>query len=89
MPTVHFTRHLESQVSCPAVAVEGVTVRQAVDAALRQNPRVRHYVLDDQDRLRRHIMVFVDGAMLADRIGMSDPVGPEGEVYVMQALSGG
>jgi hypothetical protein len=33
--------------------------------------------------------VFVDGSIIADRAGLSDPVGPMSEVYVMPALSGG
>ena len=50
---------------------------------------LRGYVLDDQGHLRRHVQVFVDAAMVADRAGLSDPVGDASEVFVMQALSGG
>jgi hypothetical protein len=50
---------------------------------------VRGYDLDERGLLRTHVNVFVDGAQLVDRAGMSDPVGPRGEVYVLQALSGG
>jgi hypothetical protein len=46
-------------------------------------------VLDDQGRLRRHVHVFVDGVLVADRERLSDPVGPASELHVMQALSGG
>jgi molybdopterin synthase sulfur carrier subunit len=55
----------------------------------REQPRARTYVLDDQGALRRHMTIFVDGAQLVDRAGLSDPVGPSSEVHVMQALSGG
>jgi hypothetical protein len=60
-----------------------------LDAVFAANPRARGYVLDDQGELRRHMTVFVDGAVLRDRVRLSDPVAPDGEVYVMQALSGG
>jgi hypothetical protein len=33
--------------------------------------------------------VFVDGELIDDREHLGDPVGPEAEIYVMQALSGG
>ena len=89
MATVHFTRHLESHVDCRPASVAGATVHAALDEALAKNPAVRNYILDDQNRLRRHIMVFVDGRILEDRIGLSDPVKPDSEIYVMQALSGG
>jgi sulfur carrier protein ThiS len=39
--------------------------------------------------LRKHIAVFVDGKMVADREGLSDPVNQDSEIYIMQALSGG
>ena len=50
---------------------------------------LRSYILDDQGRLRRHVNVFVGGQMVADRLALSDPVGPRDEIYVLQALSGG
>lgn len=89
MPTVRFTRHLERFLDCPPVDVAGATVREALFAALAGNPRLRGYILDDQDRLRRHVTIFVGGAMIRDRAGLSDPVGPEDTVHVLQALSGG
>lgn len=33
--------------------------------------------------------IFVDGEMITDRVNLTVPVGEDGEVYVMQALSGG
>lgn len=53
------------------------------------NPKLRGYVLDDQGRLRRHVLVFVDNERIKDRTGLSDPVAKNSEVFVMQALSGG
>jgi hypothetical protein len=35
------------------------------------------------------MMVFVNGEQIHDRTGLSDPVPADGEVYVIQALSGG
>jgi hypothetical protein len=46
-------------------------------------------VLDEQGTLRKHMAVFINGESIHDRIHLSDPVPPDGEVYVMQALSGG
>jgi hypothetical protein len=89
MARVVFTRHLERFVSAPAAEVPGGTVRELLDHALRSNPQLRGYVLDDQGRLRRHVVCFVDGRMVKDRTGLSDPVDDGGELFVMQALSGG
>jgi hypothetical protein len=64
-------------------------VREVLDHVFADNPRLRGYVVDERGVLRKHMMVFVDGAQIADRENLSDPVGPRTELYVMQALSGG
>jgi hypothetical protein len=46
-------------------------------------------VLDEQAALRKHMGIIVDGVVLRDRERLSDPVGPDSRIYVMQALSGG
>lgn len=89
MPQVTFTQNLQQHLSAPPRRVEGATVREALDAAFRENPRLRGYVLDDQGRLRKHVVIFVDAQMIQDRERLGDEVGPESEVVVMQALSGG
>ena len=89
MATVHFTNHLQGYAPCESVRVEGQTVGAALRASLVGNDRLRSYVLDEQGRLRRHMVLFVDGQVIADRVGLTDPIGPATEVYVMQALSGG
>src|SRR5690606_29720942 len=89
MAIVHFTSHLQSFVNCEPVEVTGENVGAAVAAALVGRDQLRTYILDDQGRLRRHVMIFVDGQMIEDRLGLSDPIKVDAEVYVMQALSGG
>jgi hypothetical protein len=89
MPQIKFTQHLKRHLAAPPVDVDGATVREALDDAFRRNPQLRGYVLDDQGRLRKHVIVFVDGRQVDDRAGLSDRVGPTSELLVMQALSGG
>jgi sulfur-carrier protein len=89
VPEVTFTAALERHLSAPPAKVDGATVREALEGAFRGNPRLRGYVLDDQGRLRKHVMVFVDGEPVADRDGLGDPLAPSAKVFVMQALSGG
>jgi len=89
MPEVRFTENLRRHLDTPECRVEGATVREALDLVFEAQPRLRGYVLDDQDRLRKHVAVFIDGDMVRDRDGLSDPVSADAELFVMQALSGG
>jgi molybdopterin converting factor small subunit len=43
-------------------------------------------MIDEQDRIRRHIRVFVNGAQVRD---LSQPLASTDEVVIVQALSGG
>lgn len=89
MPYVAFTPNLQRHVDCPPSQVEGATVMQALETVFADNRRLRGYVLDDQSQLRRHVVIFVNGQTISDRLRLSDTVGPDSEIYIMQALSGG
>lgn len=89
MARVTFTPNIQRHIECPPASVEGSTVREVLDAALAGNERARSYFLDDQGAVRKHIAIFVNGAQALDRTHLSDPVPPDAEVYIAQALSGG
>jgi sulfur-carrier protein len=89
MTQVSFTENLRRHIECPPVSVSGGTVREVLDAVFADNPMLRSYILDDQGRVRRHVNVFINGDVVADRLRLTDPVGPGDEVFVFQALSGG
>lgn len=89
MPRLSFTSHLGRHVPCPPETVAGATVRQALDAYFARHPLVRPYVLDEQQALRHHVVIFVAGEQARDRQNLCDAVSDDAEIYVMQALSGG
>jgi hypothetical protein len=89
MVRVYFTPNIQRHVECPPRTVSGGDVRAVLEAIFADNARARGYVLDDRGALRKHMMVFIDGAPIRDREGLSDPVPEGGEVSVFQALSGG
>lgn len=90
MPRVAFTAALQRHVGpVDPVDVGATTLSQALDQAFVHTPALRSYVLDDQGRIRRHVAVFVDGELIADRTDLAVPLGDTAQVYVMQALSGG
>jgi sulfur-carrier protein len=68
------------------VAADGTTVAEVLADLDRQFPGIRFRVVDEQDRLREHMTVWLDGERcrdLATRLGDLD------ELVLMQALSGG
>lgn len=89
MARIVFTTNLRRHVDCPTVEAEGMSVREVLDKVFAGNERLRHYVLDDQSALRKHMTVLVDGQRIKDRDKLSDAVKPSSEIYVMQSLSGG
>ena len=89
MATIRFTRNIQRHVECPTREVSGSSLREVLDHYFRKNERARGYVLDEQGRIRQHMVVFIDGAMVRDREGLSDAVGPRSMIDVIQALSGG
>jgi molybdopterin synthase sulfur carrier subunit len=89
MTRLRFTENIQRHVACTSQDVKGDTLRQVLDDFFAQNEQARGYVLDDQGGLRRHMVVFINGAPIRDRVALSDPVPPDAEIYVMQALSGG
>ena len=89
MATVSFTPNLEKHLAVPQLAVAGDTIGEVLAGCCAQNPALRGYILDDQGRVRKHVAVFIDGHIINDKTNLTDAVGPDSSVFVMQALSGG
>ena len=89
MPRLGFTSHLAQVGQREELDVAGRTVIEALDAVFVLYPRLENYVLDDQRRLRKHVVIFVDGARAPPETVLQEPVSPGSEIYVLQALSGG
>jgi molybdopterin converting factor small subunit len=86
---VQFTAHLRNVAPTEAVTVSGETLRHALDEVFATHPKARSYILDDQDRLRKHVVIFVDGARIQGGSDLQLPVSAASQIYVLQALSGG
>jgi molybdopterin synthase sulfur carrier subunit len=72
-----------------ALDIEGGNVGEVLDELFLRHPNLRGYVLDEQGMVRHHVAVFVDGDAIRDKRNLTQPLGENAEVYVMQALSGG
>ena len=84
-----FTQQLRRFTETPEVDAPVPTLRAALDVAFALNPRLRGYVLDEQGHMRANVVAFVDGRRCMDRVRLTDALGPDSEVHVLQALSGG
>ena len=89
MAKVFFTPQLRRFLDVPSRTVPAGSVRGALEAVFEENPRLKSYILDDQERLRKHVVIFVDGALISDRSRLTDGVTAGSEIHVLQALSGG
>ena len=68
------------------VTAAGATVAEVLADLDRQFPGIRFRVVDEQDRLREHMTVWLDGERCRDLTAALDGLD---EVVLMQALSGG
>ncbi len=89
MARVVFTPNLQRHVDCPMRQATGETVRAVLDCVFAENERLRTYVLDDQGRVRQHVHIYINNERIADVVTLGDPIKPEDELFVFQALSGG
>ena len=64
----------------------GATLAAVLADLDRTYPGIRFRVIDEQDRIRRHIRIFVNGEQARD---LAQPLTAADEVIIVQALSGG
>jgi len=68
------------------VAAQGATVEAALDDLDRRFPGLKFRVIDEQDRIRRHMRIFVGQDEAKD---VRRPLEPGDELMIFGALSGG
>ena len=73
------------------VRVEGdaESVAEALGLLWRDAPAVRDRVLDEQDQVRPHVNIFLDGNDIRQMSGLSTPVRDGAEIIILPAVSGG
>lgn len=68
------------------VDVTGETVAALLMDLDRQFPGIRFRMIDEQDSIRSHIRIFVNGEQIRE---LDTAVQPSDEIQILQALSGG
>lgn len=69
----------------PSHAVEGATVRAALDDLFSGVPVLHHHVLDETGSIRPHVSVFVDG----HQADLETSVADGSDIRILHAVSGG
>ena len=68
------------------VEAEGSTLGAVLDDLDRRYPGIRFRMIDEQDAIRRHMRIFVNGGEVRT---LDVPLKNSDEVFIVQALSGG
>ncbi len=68
------------------VEANGHDVAALLDDLERRHPGIRFRMIDEQDRIRRHMKIFVNRERIAE---LDTPLSPSDSVQILQALSGG
>jgi molybdopterin converting factor small subunit len=77
---------LRSYTERSETEASGATLAALLTDLDRRYPGIRFRMIDEQDRIRRHIRVFVNGEQVHD---LTRPLRATDEVVIVQALSGG
>jgi len=77
---------LRSYTESSETVAAGATLSAILADLDRQYPGIRFRMIDEQDRIRRHIRIFVNGEQVRD---LAQPLRVTDEVVIVQALSGG
>lgn len=89
MVKVTFTQNIQRHVACPPCDAPGATIAEVMDHVFSGNEKARKYVLDEHGEVRKHMIIFINGRAIQDRVKLTDAVNEGDTVCVMQALSGG
>ncbi|MEK7875263.1 MAG: MoaD/ThiS family protein [Pseudomonadota bacterium] len=77
---------LRSYTERAQVEVSGATLAAVLAELDRLYSGIRFRIIDEQDQIRRHIRIFVNGEQVHD---LSQPLNAKDELVIVQALSGG
>ncbi len=85
--SVRVSTHLHSYtLGKSTVEADGSTLAEIMADLDRRFPGLRFRVVDEQDRIRPHINVFIKRSLVRD---LGCPVSPGDDVLILGALSGG
>jgi molybdopterin converting factor small subunit/photosystem II stability/assembly factor-like uncharacterized protein len=85
MARVILPSQLAQRAGTDRLEVSAATAAEALRELESARPAIKGWVLDERGRLREHVSLFVNNSSAR----LESPLGPEDELYVVQAISGG
>jgi molybdopterin converting factor small subunit len=83
---VHIPGALRSYTQASVTDASGTTLAAALADLDRRYAGIRFRIVDEQDRIRRHVRIFVNGEQVH---ALAHALAPHDEIVIVQALSGG
>jgi len=83
---VWFSTHLRAYTGGAETEVEAPTVGALVDELERRHPGLKFRIVDEQDRIREHIVIFRNAEQVRE---LGTPLVAADRLRIMGALSGG
>lgn len=92
MAQVDLSKHLFSffpALEGKKLEVQAACARDVIDELERLAPGLAFYLCDERGELRTHVNFFIGDERIVDRKKLTDRVGDDTRITIMQALSGG
>ena len=83
---VHIPTPLRAYTHQSVIEADGATLAELFADLERQYPGIRFRVINEQDKIREHIKVFVNQSIVEN---LSAPLKPGDDVHIIAAISGG
>ena len=73
----------------PEILVQGATVLDALHDAVEQYPALNFHVFDSDDKVRRHINVFINDRNIRELKGLKTKLKDDDRITLLASISGG
>ena len=87
--TIHLVYYLQPYAdNTESIVVPGKTIRECLDALVKQFPRLKPMLFDEKHRLLDYVSVFVGDEMVFSD-GLERQIKPGDELHVLYIIGGG
>ena len=80
---------LQNKESHSCIIALSPSLRESISALILDNPKVKDYLFDVDDSLRRFVNIFVDGEDIRALDGLDTNIENAKEVTIIMAVAGG